>query len=72
MLACGKPVLSAPWTSVPVVAGPPLATSWVLGSKWGRFLMDEDRAESTVPSCVSLKSDWSKGGGINFRSSDQM
>ncbi|TWW74007.1 NACHT, LRR and PYD domains-containing protein 12 [Takifugu flavidus] len=57
MLACGKPVLSARWTSVPVVAGPPLATSWVLGSKWGRFLMDEDRAESTVPSCVSLKSD---------------
>ncbi|TWW62453.1 hypothetical protein D4764_04G0011000 [Takifugu flavidus] len=46
MLACGKPVLSARWTSVPVVAGPP---------------MDEDRAESTVPSWVSLKSDRSKG-----------
>uniref|UniRef100_A0A674NZ10 FISNA domain-containing protein n=1 Tax=Takifugu rubripes TaxID=31033 RepID=A0A674NZ10_TAKRU len=29
--------------------------------------MDEDRAESTVPSCVSLKSDWSKGGMIDFR-----
>ncbi|TWW54435.1 hypothetical protein D4764_0142790 [Takifugu flavidus] len=67
MLACGKPVLSARWTSVPVVAGPPLATSWVLGSK-----MDEDRAESTVPSCVSLKSDQSKRGIIDFRSSDQM
>ncbi|TWW53834.1 Ribonuclease inhibitor [Takifugu flavidus] len=64
MLACGKPVLWARWTSVPVVAGPPLATSWVLGSKWGRFLMDEDRAESTVPSCVSLKSDQSKGGDL--------
>ncbi|TWW54899.1 NLR family CARD domain-containing protein 3 CARD15-like protein [Takifugu flavidus] len=34
--------------------------------------MDEDRAESTVPSCVSLKSDHSKGGEINFRSSDQI
>ncbi|TWW74181.1 NACHT, LRR and PYD domains-containing protein 3 [Takifugu flavidus] len=34
--------------------------------------MDEDRAESTVPSRVSLKSDRSKGGGINFRSSDKM
>ncbi|TWW53566.1 hypothetical protein D4764_0182660 [Takifugu flavidus] len=66
MLACGKPVLSARWTSVPVVAGPPLATSWVLGSKWGRFLMDEDRAESTVPSCVSLKSDRSKHEPITF------
>ncbi|TWW54938.1 hypothetical protein D4764_0242850, partial [Takifugu flavidus] len=63
MLACGKPVLWARWTSVPVVAGPPLATSWVLGSKWGRFLMDEDRAESTVPSCVSLKS---KVDPLNF------
>ncbi|TWW67076.1 hypothetical protein D4764_02G0001170 [Takifugu flavidus] len=72
MLACGKPVLSARWTSVPVVAGPPLATSWVLGSKWGRFLMDEDRAESTVSSCVSLKSDQSKRGGINFRSSEEI
>ncbi|TWW62848.1 hypothetical protein D4764_04G0014950 [Takifugu flavidus] len=59
MLACGKPVLSGRWTSVPVVAGPPLATSWVLGSK-----MDEDRAESTVPSCVSLKSDRSKGSDL--------
>ncbi|TWW53755.1 hypothetical protein D4764_0190440 [Takifugu flavidus] len=49
MLACGKPVLSGRWTSVPVVAGPP---------------MDEDRAESTVPSCVSLKSDWSIGGDL--------
>ncbi|TWW54103.1 NACHT, LRR and PYD domains-containing protein 3 [Takifugu flavidus] len=68
MLACGKPVLWARWTSVPVVAGPPLATSWVLGSKWGRFLMDEDRAESTVSSRVSLKSDQSRGGLINFRS----
>uniref|UniRef100_A0A674NZE2 NACHT domain-containing protein n=1 Tax=Takifugu rubripes TaxID=31033 RepID=A0A674NZE2_TAKRU len=29
--------------------------------------MDEDRAESTVPSWVSLKSDWSKGGMIDFR-----
>ncbi|TWW62457.1 NLR family CARD domain-containing protein 3 CARD15-like protein [Takifugu flavidus] len=72
MLACGKPVLSARWTSVPVVAGPPLATSWVLGSKWGRFLMDEDRAESTVPSCVSLKSDRSKDRTLNFRSSDKI
>ncbi|TWW53071.1 NLR family CARD domain-containing protein 3 CARD15-like protein [Takifugu flavidus] len=72
MLACGKPVLSARWTSVPIVAGPPLATSWVLGSKWGRFLMDEDRAESTVPSWVSLKSDMSKDAVITFRSSDQI
>ncbi|TWW53793.1 NACHT, LRR and PYD domains-containing protein 2 [Takifugu flavidus] len=64
MLACGKPVLWARWTSVPVVAGPPLATSWVLGSKWGRFLMDKDRAESTVPSCVSLKSEWSIGSDL--------
>ncbi|TWW54673.1 NLR family CARD domain-containing protein 3 CARD15-like protein [Takifugu flavidus] len=72
MLACGKPVLSARWTSVPVVAGPPLATSWVLGSKWGRFLMDEDRAESTVPSWVSLKSDQSKEKIINFRSSEEI
>ncbi|TWW62473.1 NACHT, LRR and PYD domains-containing protein 3 [Takifugu flavidus] len=72
MLACGKPVLSARWTSVPVVAGPPLATSWVLGSKWGRFLMDEDRAESTVPSWVSLKSDQSKDYIITFRSSEEI
>uniref|UniRef100_A0A674MRX6 NACHT domain-containing protein n=1 Tax=Takifugu rubripes TaxID=31033 RepID=A0A674MRX6_TAKRU len=28
--------------------------------------MDEDRAESTVPSCVSLKSDHSKGLPLNF------
>ncbi|XP_056878650.1 NLR family CARD domain-containing protein 3-like isoform X34 [Takifugu flavidus] len=34
--------------------------------------MDEDRAESTVSSWVSLKSDWSKDDTINFRSSDQM
>ncbi|TWW74027.1 hypothetical protein D4764_14G0000280, partial [Takifugu flavidus] len=35
--------------------------------------MDEDRAESTVPSCVSLKSDRSKDGGIiDFRSSEEM
>ncbi|TWW54614.1 NACHT, LRR and PYD domains-containing protein 3, partial [Takifugu flavidus] len=34
--------------------------------------MDEDRAESTVPSCVSLKSDHSKGGRINFRSSEKI
>ncbi|XP_056912994.1 NACHT, LRR and PYD domains-containing protein 12-like isoform X2 [Takifugu flavidus] len=34
--------------------------------------MDGDRAESTVPSWVSLKSDRSKLGLINFRSSDQM
>ncbi|TWW53161.1 Nucleotide-binding oligomerization domain-containing protein 2 [Takifugu flavidus] len=34
--------------------------------------MDEDRAESTVPSCVSLKSDRSKDGMIDFRSSDQI
>ncbi|XP_056880083.1 NACHT, LRR and PYD domains-containing protein 3-like [Takifugu flavidus] len=34
--------------------------------------MDEDRAESTVPSCVSLKSDRSKGGLIDFRSSEKM
>ncbi|XP_056880225.1 NACHT, LRR and PYD domains-containing protein 14-like isoform X1 [Takifugu flavidus] len=27
---------------------------------------EEERAESTVPSCVSLKSDWSKGQSINF------
>ncbi|TWW54751.1 Nucleotide-binding oligomerization domain-containing protein 2 [Takifugu flavidus] len=111
MLACGKPVLSGRWTSVPVVAGPPLATSWVFGIKVGAFpvsgsphgsmtttccckcrdvcsgknfrahsvlqdegwkRMDEDRAESTVPSCVSLKSDWSKNGEINFRSSDKI
>ncbi|TWW62912.1 NACHT, LRR and PYD domains-containing protein 12 [Takifugu flavidus] len=38
---------------------------------WKR--MDEDRAESTVPSCVSLKSDHSKDEGIiNFKSSDQI
>ncbi|TWW71348.1 hypothetical protein D4764_17G0008310 [Takifugu flavidus] len=37
---------------------------------WKR--MDEDRAESTVPSCVSLKSDRSKDGLINFRSSDKI
>uniref|UniRef100_A0A674MC36 NACHT domain-containing protein n=1 Tax=Takifugu rubripes TaxID=31033 RepID=A0A674MC36_TAKRU len=34
--------------------------------------MDEDRAESTVPSCVSLKSDRSKDKGINFRSSEEI
>uniref|UniRef100_A0A674PMC0 NACHT domain-containing protein n=1 Tax=Takifugu rubripes TaxID=31033 RepID=A0A674PMC0_TAKRU len=34
--------------------------------------MDEDRAESTVPSCVSLKSDHSKDKGINFRSSEEI
>ncbi|TWW74026.1 NLR family CARD domain-containing protein 3 CARD15-like protein [Takifugu flavidus] len=35
--------------------------------------MDEDRAESTVPSCVSLKSDRSKDGGIiDFRSSEEI
>uniref|UniRef100_A0A674NVV5 NACHT domain-containing protein n=1 Tax=Takifugu rubripes TaxID=31033 RepID=A0A674NVV5_TAKRU len=34
--------------------------------------MDEDRAESTVPSWVSLKSDRSKRGLIDFRSSDQI
>ncbi|TWW53160.1 hypothetical protein D4764_0162050 [Takifugu flavidus] len=34
--------------------------------------MDEDRAESTVPSCVSLKSDRSKDDMFNFRSSDKM
>ncbi|TWW61197.1 NLR family CARD domain-containing protein 3 CARD15-like protein [Takifugu flavidus] len=34
--------------------------------------MDEDRAESTVPSWVSLKSDLSKGGLINFRSSEKI
>ncbi|XP_056911254.1 NLR family CARD domain-containing protein 3-like isoform X1 [Takifugu flavidus] len=34
--------------------------------------MDEDRAESTVPSCVSLKSDWSKDKAIDFRSSEEM
>ncbi|TWW71359.1 hypothetical protein D4764_17G0008420 [Takifugu flavidus] len=34
--------------------------------------MDEDRAESTVPSWVSLKSDLSKDGGITFRSSDKI
>ncbi|XP_056879336.1 protein NLRC3-like [Takifugu flavidus] len=34
--------------------------------------MDEDRAESTVPSWVSLKSDHSKDGPIDFRSSDQI
>ncbi|TWW54559.1 NLR family CARD domain-containing protein 3 CARD15-like protein [Takifugu flavidus] len=37
---------------------------------WKR--MDEDRAESTVPSCVSLKSDHSKHGLIDFRSSDKI
>uniref|UniRef100_A0A674P7N7 NACHT domain-containing protein n=1 Tax=Takifugu rubripes TaxID=31033 RepID=A0A674P7N7_TAKRU len=34
--------------------------------------MDEDRAESTVPSCVSLKSDQSKSEIINFRSSEEI
>uniref|UniRef100_A0A674MX60 NACHT domain-containing protein n=1 Tax=Takifugu rubripes TaxID=31033 RepID=A0A674MX60_TAKRU len=34
--------------------------------------MDEDRAESTVPSCVSLKSDQSKEDIINFRSSEEI
>ncbi|TWW70658.1 NLR family CARD domain-containing protein 3 CARD15-like protein [Takifugu flavidus] len=34
--------------------------------------MDEDRAESTVPSCVSLKSDRSKDRAIDFRSSDKI
>ncbi|XP_056902735.1 NACHT, LRR and PYD domains-containing protein 12-like isoform X2 [Takifugu flavidus] len=34
--------------------------------------MDEDRAESTVPSCVSLKSDRSKGVIIDFRSSEEI
>uniref|UniRef100_A0A674MYS4 NACHT domain-containing protein n=1 Tax=Takifugu rubripes TaxID=31033 RepID=A0A674MYS4_TAKRU len=34
--------------------------------------MDEDRAESTVPSCVSLKSDHSKGSIINFRNSEEI
>ncbi|TWW54414.1 Nucleotide-binding oligomerization domain-containing protein 2 [Takifugu flavidus] len=34
--------------------------------------MDEDRAESTVPSWVSLKSDRSKDDTINFRSSDKI
>ncbi|XP_056891423.1 NACHT, LRR and PYD domains-containing protein 12-like [Takifugu flavidus] len=34
--------------------------------------MDGDRAESTVPSCVSLKSDQSKGGLLNFRSSEEI
>ncbi|TWW80187.1 NACHT, LRR and PYD domains-containing protein 4E NALP-epsilon [Takifugu flavidus] len=37
---------------------------------WKR--MDGDRAESTVPSCVSLKSDQSKGGLLNFRSSEEI
>ncbi|XP_056902739.1 NACHT, LRR and PYD domains-containing protein 12-like [Takifugu flavidus] len=27
---------------------------------------EEERAESTVPSCVSMKSDWSKGHPLNF------
>ncbi|XP_056902738.1 NACHT, LRR and PYD domains-containing protein 12-like [Takifugu flavidus] len=34
--------------------------------------MDEDRAESTVPSCVSLKSDHSKHKLIYFRSSEEI
>ncbi|XP_056884886.1 NLR family CARD domain-containing protein 3-like isoform X3 [Takifugu flavidus] len=34
--------------------------------------MDEDRAESTVPSWVSLKSDGSKDKIINFRSSEKI
>uniref|UniRef100_A0A674P228 NACHT domain-containing protein n=1 Tax=Takifugu rubripes TaxID=31033 RepID=A0A674P228_TAKRU len=34
--------------------------------------MDEDRAESTVPSRVSLKSDRSKAGMIKFRSSEEI
>ncbi|TWW59633.1 NLR family CARD domain-containing protein 3 CARD15-like protein [Takifugu flavidus] len=34
--------------------------------------MDEDRAESTVPSCVSLKSDQSKDVMIIFRSSEEI
>ncbi|TWW54701.1 hypothetical protein D4764_0214410 [Takifugu flavidus] len=37
---------------------------------WKR--MDEDRAESTVPSCVSLKSDRSKDRILNFRSSEEI
>ncbi|XP_056868464.1 protein NLRC3-like isoform X3 [Takifugu flavidus] len=37
-----------------------------------RVKEEEERAESTVPSCVSMKSDCSKEGEINFRSSDQM
>ncbi|TWW54189.1 NACHT, LRR and PYD domains-containing protein 12 [Takifugu flavidus] len=37
---------------------------------WKR--MDEDRAESTVPSCVSLKSDRSKNRMINFRGSEEI
>ncbi|TWW54511.1 Nucleotide-binding oligomerization domain-containing protein 2 [Takifugu flavidus] len=34
--------------------------------------MDEDRAESTVPSRVSLKSDQSKSDIVNFRSSEEI
>ncbi|XP_056887076.1 NLR family CARD domain-containing protein 3-like isoform X10 [Takifugu flavidus] len=37
-----------------------------------KAVMDEDRAESTVPSCVSLKSDRSKDRVINFRSSEKI
>ncbi|TWW53006.1 NACHT, LRR and PYD domains-containing protein 3 [Takifugu flavidus] len=37
---------------------------------WKR--MDEDRAESTVPSWVSLKSDQSKDRILNFRSSEEI
>ncbi|XP_056879958.1 NLR family CARD domain-containing protein 3-like isoform X3 [Takifugu flavidus] len=43
-----------------------------IGPQGSPLKMDEDRAESTVPSCVSLKSDWSKGGMIDFRSSEEM
>ncbi|XP_056868095.1 uncharacterized protein LOC130513405 isoform X2 [Takifugu flavidus] len=37
-----------------------------------KAVMDEDRAESTVPSCVSLKSDRSKDRVIDFRSSEKI
>ncbi|XP_056879961.1 NACHT, LRR and PYD domains-containing protein 12-like isoform X6 [Takifugu flavidus] len=43
-----------------------------IGPQGSPLKMDEDRAESTVPSCVSLKSDWSKGGMIDFRSSEEI
>uniref|UniRef100_A0A674MRS1 NACHT domain-containing protein n=1 Tax=Takifugu rubripes TaxID=31033 RepID=A0A674MRS1_TAKRU len=35
--------------------------------KMSEYVMEEEeRAESTVPSCVSMKSDWSKGEPLNF------
>ncbi|XP_056909750.1 NACHT, LRR and PYD domains-containing protein 14-like isoform X2 [Takifugu flavidus] len=43
-----------------------------IGSQGSPLKMDEDRAESTVPSRVSLKSDRSKDRMIDFRSSEEI